>query len=76
MAERICKDCGKPFLQTPGDNRSSYYCPACRLAFKFDEQSDLSGRNYLTQKGRDRFSERLRDGFDMLDDDDHSDIDE
>jgi len=46
------------------------YCPVCRSLYGIEERSDLAGNKGFPLKGRDRFTERLRDGFGMIDDDD------
>ena len=76
MEERLCSQCGKP-LPSPAYRYG--YCPVCRSLMGIDERSDLAekhriGKNVVVKgfppKGRDRLAERLRDGFEMIDDDD------
>ena len=67
MDERLCSQCGKPLPDTPYEYP---YCPVCRSLYGIEERSDLAGNKGFPLKGRDRFTERLRDGFGMIDDDD------
>lgn len=60
--EPRCKDCGGVL-----DNPRYGYCGACRHQYGVEERDSGSG---FPVKGRDRVSERLRDGFALLDDDD------
>jgi hypothetical protein len=43
------------------------YCPVCRAFYGIEERD---GSKAFPRKGRDRLTERLRDGFEMIDDDD------
>ena len=67
MDERLCSQCGKPLPAMP---YSYEYCPVCRSLYGIEERSDLAGHKGFPPKGRDRISERLRDGFEMTNDDD------
>ena len=66
MEERLCSQCGKALPDAP---YKCQYCPVCRTLYGIEERSDLAGDKSFPLKGRDRFSERLRDGFEMIDDD-------
>jgi hypothetical protein len=65
MGEKICRECGKPFLPT---SYSYDYCPVCRSLFGIERRS--ADDSPFPPKGRDLVAERLRDGFAMLNDDD------
>ncbi len=60
-----CLDCGQPFEP---DSKSYKYCKSCREAYGREMQRE--SESFPPPKGRDRVTERLRDGFQMLDDDD------
>jgi hypothetical protein len=64
MEERLCAECNKPLPDAPYKYK---YCPVCRSLYAIEQRSDGQG---LPPKGRDRFTERLRDGFELIDDDD------
>jgi hypothetical protein len=46
------------------------YRKICRALYPIEKRSDLSTDWSFPPKGRDRMTERLRDGFQMMDDDD------
>lgn len=60
-----CHDCGKEFFGMEGE----HFCDPCRLGYNLEEKS----WKYLSKtegfgkpKGRDIYSERLREGFRMM----------
>lgn len=66
MEEPLCSACRKPLPSTSYGYR---YCPVCRLLYGVEERTDLAPKKGF-QLGRDRFGERLRDGFELMDDSD------
>ena len=70
MDERPCSQCGRPLPDTPYNYK---WCPVCRSFYGIEERSDLAGNKGFPLKGRDDFTERLRNGFEMTDDDDPED---
>ncbi len=67
MEERLCPECKKPLPDPPYDHQ---YCPVYRSLYAIEQRSDLARNKGFPPKGRDRISERLRDGFKMIEDDD------
>jgi predicted amidophosphoribosyltransferase len=67
MEERLCSQCGKPLPDVPYRYQ---FCPVCRSLYGIEGRSDLTRKNRFATKGRDRVAERLRDGFEMIRDDD------
>ena len=64
MEEKVCIDCGRALTDS-----QTKFCSVC-APYYATRKSDLSGKNKgFPPKGRDRVSERLRDGFRMIDDD-------
>jgi len=64
MEERLCAECAKPLPDPPYRYR---YCPVCRSLYGIEERDFDQG---FPRKGRDHLTERLRDGFKMMRDDD------
>lgn len=65
MEERLCAECNKPLPEPPYRYK---YCPVCRSLYGVEQKSYDQG--FPPPKGRDLFTERLRDGFEMMNDDD------
>jgi len=69
--ERLCPGCNKPLPNPPYGHK---YCPVCRSLYGIEERFDLSGKDKgFPLNGRDRIAERLRTGFEMMDEDDPDD---
>ena len=65
VAPTRCSECGGLV-----DDWRYMHCSACRALYPTEKRSDLSTNPNFPPKGRDRVTERLRDGFEMIDDDD------
>ena len=54
-----CKECGKEFEQQSHER----FCPSCRVEYGQEQRVSPGSRYRL---GRDRYTERLKDGFELL----------
>lgn len=67
MEEQVCAECGKPLPDPPYEYK---YCPVCRTLYGIAKRTDPAEDHPFPPKGRDRISERLREGFEIMDDED------
>ncbi len=45
---RLCKNCGKPVLQTPNRREKKFCCDSCRMAWWNGHQDEVSRKAYYT----------------------------
>jgi hypothetical protein len=63
-SEQLCSERKRPLPELPYE---STYCPVCLHSYAVEKRLEDKG---YPQKVRDRFAERLRDGFELLHDTD------